>query len=169
MLVKANPEVTLTLPSNREIAITSLLDHPPALVYEAWTNPEHVRHWWGCEGSEISVCEMDVRPGGAWRVVMRMADGSEHPFKGVYREVVKNERLVYTQCYEMPAFGSPEWLTTIMFEDAAGKTKFTHHILHASAQARDGHLQAGMEAGSIQTVHRLAERVGLMMEAHVRN
>jgi uncharacterized protein YndB with AHSA1/START domain len=165
MLVKANPEVAVSLPSDREIQFSTTIDHPRHLVFEAWTNPEHVCHWWGCEGSTLTVCEIDPRPGGAWRIVMRMADGSEHPFKGVYREVVPDERLVYSECYEMPAFGSPEWLTTITFEDLGGRTKLTHPILHRTAQARDGHLQAGMEAGSIKTLQRLAERVAQLAES----
>jgi uncharacterized protein YndB with AHSA1/START domain len=93
---------------------------------------------------------------------MRMPDGSEHPFHGVYREIVPNERLVYTECYEMPSIGSPEWLTTVLFEDVDGLTKLTHSILHNSMEVRDGHLQAGMEAGTIQTLNRLDDHVASM-------
>jgi len=117
----------------------------------------------------LTLCEIDLRPGGAWRLLMRMSDGSEHPFKGVYREVVPNERLIYTECYDMPSIGSPEWLTTITFEEIDGKTKLTHSILHRSVEARDGHLQAGMEAGTVQTLNRLAEHVALMAEVGVKN
>lgn len=169
MLVKSNAEVTVTLPSDLEIAFTRLFEHPRHLLFEAWTKPEHVRHWWGCEGSVLTVCEIDLRVGGAWRFVMRMAGGSEHPFKGVYRKIIPNERLVYTECYDMPQIGSPEWLTKISFEEFGDKTKLTHSILHRSREARDGHLQAGMEAGTVQTLHRLNEHVTRMAGAGIQN
>jgi len=161
---KGNHEVTVTLPSDREIAFTRTFERPRQLLFEAWTKPEHLRRWWGCEGSTVTRCEIDLRPGGAWRLLMLMPDGSEHPFKGVYREVVPNERLVYTECYDMPTIGSPEWLTTITLDEIDGKTKLTHSILHRSVEARDGHLQVGMEAGTVQTLNRLAEHVTSMAE-----
>ena len=167
MLAKANTEVAVTLPSDREIRFTRWFEHPRHQLFEAWTWPEHVRQWWGCEGSTLTACEMDLRPGGTWRLVMRMSDGSEHPFKGAYCEIVPNERLVYTECYDMPGIGSPEWLTTITFEEIDGKTKLTHSILHRSVEARDGHLKAGMEAGTVQTLNRLAEHVALTAEVIV--
>src|SRR5207245_1921796 len=122
-----------------------------------------------CEGSTLTLCEIDLRQGGAWRLVMRMSDGSEHPFKGNYCEIVPNERLVYTECYDMPTFGSPEWLTTITFDEIDGETKLTHSILHRSVEARDGHLQAGMEVGTVQTLNRLAEHVALKAEVGSTN
>jgi uncharacterized protein YndB with AHSA1/START domain len=99
---------------------------------------------------------------------MRMADGGDHPFHGVYREIVPGERLVYTECYEAPQFGSPEWLTTVTFEESEGGTLLTHTILHRSREVRDGHLHCGMEAGTIQTLRRLDELVARMAQADVR-
>jgi len=169
MSKKGNHEVTVTLPSDREIVFTRMFDRPRHLLFDAWTKPEHLRKWWGCEGSSLTVCEIDLRPGGAWRLVMRMADGSDHPFHGTYREVVPNERLVYTECYDMPSIGSPQWLTTIHFEEFDGRTKFTHSILHKSLEVRDAHLQAGMEAGTVQTLNRLDRHVASITEASVSN
>ena len=165
MLVKGNAEVTVTLPSDREIAFTRIFGRRPDLLFKAWTQPEHLRHWWGCDGSSLTVCDVDLRVGGEWHIVMRMPDGSDHPFRGVYREIVPNERLVYTECYDVPQIGSPEWLTTVTFDDLHGSTRLTHTILHRSREARDGHLQAGMEAGSIQTLRRLDEHTTQMSEA----
>ena len=96
-----------------------------------------------------------------------MPDGSEHPFHGVYQEIVPNERLVYTECYENSAIGSPEWLTTVTFEEAGGDTKLTHTILHRTAEVRDGHLKAGMEPGAAQTMNRLERHTASMAEAGV--
>lgn len=167
MSEKGNHEVIVTLPSDQEIVFTRVFDRPRDLLFEAWTKPEHLRQWWGCEGSKLTLCEIDLRPGGQWRLVMRMADGSYHPFHGTYREVVPNERLVYTECYDMPEVGSPEWLTTILFEELEGKTKLTHSILHRSVEVRDAHLRVGMEAGTVQTLNRLEQHVALMTEAGV--
>ena len=88
MLVKGNAEVTVTLPSDREIAFTRIFGRRPDLLFKAWTQPEHLRHWWGCDGSSLTVCDVDLRVGGEWHIVMHMPDGSDHPFRGVYREIV---------------------------------------------------------------------------------
>jgi uncharacterized protein YndB with AHSA1/START domain len=151
----SSAEVTVTLPSDREIVFTRHFDRPRPLLFAAWTKPEHLRRWWGCDGSTVVSCDIDLRVGGAWRIVGRMQDGSEHPLSGVYREIVPNSRLVYTEMYENPAVGNPQWLTTITFEEADGGTLLTHTLLHASREVRDGHLQAGMEQGAIQTLNRL--------------
>jgi uncharacterized protein YndB with AHSA1/START domain len=134
-------------------------------LFEAWTKAEHLRHWWGCEGSTVTLCEIDLRVGGAWQMVMRMADGSDHPFRGVYREILRNERGVYTECYDVRQFGGPEWLTTVTFEEVGRGVRVTHSILHRSREARDGHLQAGMEAGSVQTLRCLDEHAARMAHA----
>lgn len=164
---KINHDVAVTLPSDREIVITRIFHRPRHLLFEAWTKPEHLRQWWGCDGSTLTTCEIDLRPGGSWRLVMRMADGSDHPFHGTYREVVPNERLVYTECYDMPQVGSPEWLTTVLFEEFEGNTKFTHSIHHRSVEVRDAHLQAGMEAGTVENLNRLEQYLASMIEATV--
>ena len=80
-----------------------------------------------------------------------MPDGSDHPFRGLWREVLRNKRLVYSECYDEPQFGSPEWLTTVTFEEVERGSRVTHTILHRSREAHDGHLQAGMEAGDTTT------------------
>jgi uncharacterized protein YndB with AHSA1/START domain len=165
MLVKSGVDVAVTLPSDREVAFTCTFERPRHLLFEAWTKAEHLRHWWGCEGSTVTLCEIDLRVGGAWQMVMRMADGSDHPFRGVYREILRNERVVYTECYDVRQFGSPEWLTTVTFEEVGRGVRVTHSILHRSREARDGHLQAGMEAGSVQTLRRLDEHAARMAHA----
>jgi uncharacterized protein YndB with AHSA1/START domain len=162
MLAKGNSEVSVTLPSETEICFTRFFARSPQLLFDAWTQPEHVRHWWGCEGSSISDCAMNLRVGGAWHIVMRMLDGSDHPFRGVYREIVPGEKLVYTECYDVPRFGNPKWVTIVTFEAVEGGTVLTHTIRHNSREARDGHLQAGMQAGAIHTLQRLDEHTLFM-------
>jgi uncharacterized protein YndB with AHSA1/START domain len=169
MLVKGNPEVTVTLPSETEIRFTCFFHRPRQVLFEAWTRPEHIRHWWGCPGSSISVCEVDLRVGGSWKIIMRMSDGSDHPFHGVYREIALGERIVYSERYDAPQVGSPEWLSTVTFEEIEGGTRLTHTIRHRSRQARDGHLQAGMETGAIQSLHHLDEHAGQMLKGNVQS
>lgn len=154
--------MALTLPSDREVVLTRVFEAPRKLVFEAWTRPEHVARWWGRRGSTLAVCEIDLRPGCAWRYVMRESDGKEYCFKGVYREIVPPERLVYTECFDEPSLGSPEWLTTVIFEEHGGTTKMTSTCLYASVEARDGHLQSGMETGAAETLDRLAELLQTM-------
>ena len=91
---------TFTTPSDREIVMTRVFDAPRRLVLEAWTSPEHLPHWMtGPPGWTMPVCEIDLRPGGAWRFVWRKADGTEMEMRGVYREVVPPERLVSTESW----------------------------------------------------------------------
>lgn len=163
--MRSNPEVVLTLPSDLEIVFTCVLRHSPDLIYEAWTEPAHIRHWQGCEEAEITSCAVDLRPGGAWNYVMVMADGSEHPFKGVYREIVPNRRLVYTSCYDVAAIGRPEYLVTVTFEPFHNGTRLTHAILHKTPEMRDGHLKSGMEKGMAASFARLDEQAARLQES----
>lgn len=155
-------DVSVSLPSDREIAFTCLFERSAQLLFEAWTRPEHLRRWWGCEGSSIIHCTIDLRIGGSWSLTMQMADGSDHPFHGIYREILSPHRLVYTECYDMPQFGSPEWLTTVTFDEIETKTLVTHTIQHKSREVRDGHLQAGMQEGMIQALMHLNELTAAM-------
>src|SRR6266852_4602923 len=79
---------------DREIVITRLLDAPRELAFQAWTEPQHVAHWWGPNGFTNTIHEMDVRPGGVWRFIMHGPDGTDYKNEIVYVEVVKPERLV---------------------------------------------------------------------------
>jgi uncharacterized protein YndB with AHSA1/START domain len=148
---------TLTLPSDREIVMTRDFDAPRSLVFEAMSKPEHVRRWWGPRGTTLTVCEMDFRPGGAWRFVLRGPDGQEHPFKGVYREIVPPERVVGTFIYDVEGIRDHVAIETLTLEEHDGKTRYKVTVLHKTREARDGHLQSGMEGGAIETLDRLAE------------
>jgi len=159
---KNSGAMTLTLPSDLEIVLTRVFDAPRRLVFEAHTKPEHVRRWWGPRGSTLAVCEMDFRPGGAWRFVLRAPDGQDYPFKGVYREILPPERLVYTFVYDVEGIREHEALETLSFEEHDGKTTLTSRVLHKTVAARDGHLQSGMESGAAETWDRLAEHIGAM-------
>jgi uncharacterized protein YndB with AHSA1/START domain len=157
--------------ADREFVITHVFDAPRALVFKAWTDPKHMAQWWGPHGFTNPICEMDVRPGGAYRIVMRGPDGVDHPAKGVYREVVEPERLVMTinhselsdEWHDLvnpnrdKAAGKPavEGLTTVTFEEQGGKTKLTIRMLFESAAVRDALLRIGMTQGWSQSLERL--------------
>ena len=146
----------LSLPSDREIVGSRIMDAPPELVFKAYTDPELIPRWWGPRRYATTVDKMDLRPGGVWRFVHRAADGGEYAFNGVYREIVPPKRLVHTFNYE----GAPghEAIETVTFEEAeGGKTRMTDHMLFESREERDGMLNSGMEEGAAETVDRLAE------------
>src|ERR687898_1713444 len=98
----ANSETfKVTTPSDREIQMTRVFDAPRHLVFEAMSKPEHIKRWWGClgEGYSVPVCEVDLRPGGAWRFVNRHPKG-EAAFRGEYREIAPPSRLVFTEIFD---------------------------------------------------------------------
>jgi uncharacterized protein YndB with AHSA1/START domain len=97
---------------------------------------------------------------------MRMTDGSDHPFHGTYREILHARRLVYRECYDMPQFGSPEWLTTVTFDETQAATCVTYTIQHKSREVRDSHLQAGMQEGMVQALTHLDEHTAAMEQMH---
>lgn len=151
----ARRQATISLPSERETVITRVFDAPRDLVFEAMTNPEHVKRWYGLRRNILTVCEIDLRPGGAWRFVQTSPDGQETAFSGIYREVDPPNRLVSTEEYEaMPGTG---YLVTVTFEEQNGTTTVTSHLLYKSQEHRDGHLQSGMEWGLNETYQRLDE------------
>jgi uncharacterized protein YndB with AHSA1/START domain len=152
--------LTVTLLSDREIALTREIDAPRDLVFEAYSKPEHLRHWWGRIGSTLPVCEMDFRPGGAWHFVERDATGNEFGFRGEYREIVRPERIVQTFEFEgMPGHIS---LDTLVFADLGGRTRLVGTSLFDSIEDRDGMLQSGMEEGAGELFTRLEEYVQSM-------
>ncbi|HJU75123.1 MAG TPA: SRPBCC family protein [Gemmatimonadaceae bacterium] len=155
MPARKNDPAKVTLPSDREILITRTFDAPRRFIFEALSKCEHVKHWWGPRGFVITDCQLDFRPGGKWRYVVRKPDGAEEAFRGEIREIVPNERVVQTFEYEpMPGFVSVETLTLV---EQNGKTIYTVRSLFNSVEERDGMLQSGMEGGMNETLDRLEE------------
>jgi uncharacterized protein YndB with AHSA1/START domain len=154
--------MTLTTPSDLEIVMTRDFDAPRELVFEAWTKPEHLTRWWGPRGHTMPVCEVDLRPGGSYRFVNRAPDGTDHPFKGVYREIVPPERLVCTQIYDVEGWSNRECLVTLIFAERDGRTTMTNTVLFDSVEDRDAMLESGMEGGAAESLDRLAELLGSM-------
>lgn len=141
----------VTLPTDEQILITREFDAPKHLVYEAWTTPELVKRWWNAKRGEVTIAEIDLRIGGAWRYVMIADGGFEVGFHGEYREIVPNERIVSTETYEgLPAEVPEEQgttLNTVTFTEIDGRTTVTLLVQAPSRESRDAILDSGMEAG----------------------
>jgi uncharacterized protein YndB with AHSA1/START domain len=160
----ASATLKVFTPSDREIVMTRAFDAPRDLVFEAWTKPEHVRHWWGRRGSTMVHCEADVRPGGSWRYVTREENGVEVPFIGVYQEVTPPERLVHTEIYDVEPFNSGDpAVVTVTFGEEAGRTTVTVTSLYPTKEVRDIVLGSGMEVGATESYDRLAERLATLV------
>ena len=115
----------MTQGSSTEIVIERVFDAPRALVWKAWTDPEHVARWWGPHGMTTRVDELDLRPGGSWRYVMVAPDGSEYPQEGVFREIVPPETIVTSAEFAVGADAPHQVVLTYRFDDLGDKTKLT--------------------------------------------
>lgn len=144
---------TYATPSDREVVVTRVVDAPRRLVFDAMSNPKHVPQWLtGPEGWTMPVCEIDLRPGGAWRYVYRQPNGADMTLQGSYREVAPPERIVSTESW------GPEWpetINTLVLTEAAGQTTITMTIRYPSQEARDAALRSGMKDGMDQGFARL--------------
>ncbi|GAB3142819.1 SRPBCC domain-containing protein [Amycolatopsis stemonae] len=120
-----------------DLEITRVFDAPRELVFSAWTEPDHLAHWFGPRGFTCPAVTVDPRPGGRWRACIRSPEGDEHWMYGVYREISTPRRLVFTFAWEAE---DGETLVAIDFADLGGKTEmtFTQTGFPAAAE-RDGH------------------------------
>src|SRR5262245_6009318 len=121
---------TVTTPPEVPVVIVErIFDAPRALIFKLFTDPYHLVHFFGPHGVTSPICEMDVRPGGVWRHVMRFPDGSEYAITSIYLEVVQPERLVYRNVPDdecgFDGRPTPELVTSIFFEDLNGRTRLT--------------------------------------------
>jgi uncharacterized protein YndB with AHSA1/START domain len=148
----------VSTPADREIVLTRLFDAPRRLVFDAMTRPEHVKRWWGMldDRYSLTVCDIDLRPGGAWRWVGRGPQG-EFAFHGVYREIAAPDRLVFTEIYD--PFPDVESVVTQILTEEGGKTRLTVTALYPSLEVRDSVLKTGMARGDGISYDRLEDLV----------
>ena len=135
--------------ADRELVLTRLINAPRAKVYRAWTDPELLKQWFAPKPYTTPIVEIDVRPGGSAYFVMRGPDGKDLPNRGVYLEVVPNEKLVSTDAY-VAAWEPSEkpFMTLILtFEDEGGKTRYTARVRHWSVADREAHEKMGFHEG----------------------
>ena len=136
-------------PSNRELVLTRIIDAPREKVYRAWTDPELLKQWFAPAPITTPVAELDVRPGGSNRIVMRDPQDNEFPNRGVYLEVVENEWLVFTDAYTKAWEPSKKPFMTVIvtFEDEGGRTRYTARARHWTAADRVTHEKMGFHDG----------------------
>jgi uncharacterized protein YndB with AHSA1/START domain len=128
------------------IRLTRVFDASRAQIFEAWTKPEQVTCWWDAAGDPLAACEIDLRPGGAFKFVTK--SHPEMPFAGTYREIAPPDRLVFE------ALGATG---RVVLRDVAGKTHMTVEIECRSAEQLDQYLKMGVDVGTSQTLDNLVE------------
>jgi uncharacterized protein YndB with AHSA1/START domain len=147
---------TVTTPSDREIVITRDFAAPRTLVFEAWTRPEHVAQWWDPNGAPLAICEIDLRPHGAFRFVHQGAEGTAHPFTGTYREIAAPGRLVFSTRVAPGA----ETVGTLVFTEHEGRTRLTMTMECPSKEHRDALLKMRVDVGTTHTLDNLDQYLG---------
>ena len=135
-----------------ELVLTRVFDAPRRLVFEAWTKAEHVSRWFAPKPLTMSRCEVDFRPGGIFRFVMRAAAGTQYPFEGVFREIVVPERIVFTGAVRE----GNATVTTITFAEHDGKTTLTMHQTFTF----ESDATRGAKQGWTMTLDQLGEHLG---------
>jgi uncharacterized protein YndB with AHSA1/START domain len=166
MPVTSSGRAKVTLPTDEQILIERDFDAPKHLVYEALTTPELIKRWWHAKRGEVTLAEIDLRVGGKWRYVMVADEGGGVGFHGEYRELVPNERIVWTEIYEgLPEGVSEEeggTLNTATLTETDGRTRLTILIQASNKIARDAIIDSGMEAG-LQDAFDLLEEVAVSL------
>lgn len=139
MIAAAKP---MSETAQHELVITRTFDAPRALVFRAWSTPEHMVRWMGPPSHPAKSCTMDFRVGGAYRACLRSVDGKEHCMRGIYREIAEPERLVFTFSWEEEGERGRENVITVTFGDLGDKTKMTfRHAFFETVENRDDHNQ----------------------------
>jgi uncharacterized protein YndB with AHSA1/START domain len=155
------PESSMTQDGEREFVTTRVVDAPRELVFNSWTEREHLLQWWGLKTWKSTYCTVDLRPGGTWHYCFRSAEGQESWGKATYHEITPPERLVYTDAFS-DADGSvfpPQMLHTVAFAEQDGKTLVTLTIRFETEADRDKILGMGLAEGLAETLDCLEEHL----------
>ena len=156
------PDQAIALTPDREIVIKRTLDAPRELVFAMWTDPRHLPHWYGPDGFTITIHEMDVRPGGVWRLTMHGPDGRDYYNNLVFDEIVPPERLV---CRHVPGEGTEPvgHRTIVTFAARGNQTDLTLRLVFDTNEARDFAVRTyhAVEGGK-QTTGRLADYIATL-------
>jgi uncharacterized protein YndB with AHSA1/START domain len=141
--------MTARFPADRELVLTRLIDAPREKLYRAWTDPALLKQWFAPLPYTTPVAELDVRTGGSNFIVMRGPDGQDMPNRGVYLEVVPNERIVVTDAFTTAWEPSEKPFMTLIltFEEEGGKTRYTATVRHWTVEDREAHEKMGFHQG----------------------
>jgi uncharacterized protein YndB with AHSA1/START domain len=142
-----------------DLVLERVVDVPPALVWEAWTKPEHLRHWFTPKPWTVAYCEVDLRPGGTFRTVMRGPDGEEHDIAGCYLEIVPQQRLIWTDAL-LPGYrpsANPFFTAIVELEPSGKGTRYTATAIHRDEDGRKKHEEMGFHQGWGTVLDQLVE------------
>ena len=154
----------VTFDPKLDLAIERVIDVPRELVWKAWTMPEHLRQWFTPKPWTVAECEVDLRPGGTFRTLMRSPEGEESLINGCYLEIVPNERLVWTDAL-LPGYrpSTNPWLTGALILEPHGKgTRYTAMAIHRDQETRDSHEKMGFYDGWGTVTDQMVELVKRM-------
>ena len=138
--------------TDRELQISRLFDAPVELMWEVWTNPEHIKNWWGPNGFTNTIFTMDTKPGGVWDFIMHGPDGTDYKNKSIFREIIPLKKIVYEH------ISGPKFIATVEFEAQGNKTFLTWSLLF---ETRESFIQTvktfKADEGLKQNVEKLGE------------
>lgn len=142
-----------------ELVLNRVFDAPPALVWKAWTEPKHLKHWFVPKPWSLAECDVDLKVGGVFRSVMLSPEGEKFPNVGVFLEIVPHKKLVFTDAYVDAWTPSPKpFMTAIVtFESQGGRTKYTAKAMHWTAEDLAAHEKMGFHEGWGKAADQLAE------------
>ncbi len=143
----------VSLPSDREIAITRSFNAPRTVVFDAWTNPDQVAQWWDPSRQPLARCEIDLRPSGAFRFEHQRASGPGHVFAGTYREITPPSGLSFA----VPSPSGGETIGRIQLVEHDGRTTLEMTMTCPSKADRDALLRMQVDAGTVKTLENLAD------------
>ena len=160
MTVATSGTARVSLPAEDQILIERDFAVPAPLVWRAITEPDLVRRWWHARRGDITVCEIDLRVGGKWRYAMRPFNGNEFAFYGEFLEIMPNEKIVQTEIFE--PFPDSAATNTMALTELDGVTRLRTLVQHSTPQARDMHINSGMEPG-MQDAFDLLEQAAISL------
>jgi uncharacterized protein YndB with AHSA1/START domain len=152
----------------RELLIERTFDAPRSLVFKVWTQPQHIMQWWGPKDFTVPLCQMDFRTGGAYRACIVSPEGKQYVMRGVYREILEPERIVFTFAWEETGERGMQTVITVDLADVDGGTRLRfHQAPFQSASECEGHLLGWSQAfdrleadfGRLGNESRLMERL----------
>ncbi|MCH5584187.1 SRPBCC domain-containing protein [Shimazuella sp. AN120528] len=152
------------------LTLERVFDAPRELVFEAYSEAEHLKQWWGPRGWTLTVCNIDFRPGGIWHYCMKCEDKNQGDFygmeswgKAVYEDIIAAEKIVYTDYFSdaegNEAEGMPSSNITLLFIEQDGKTKLVTKAKYETPEALQSVIDMGMEQGISETMDRLEEHL----------
>jgi uncharacterized protein YndB with AHSA1/START domain len=153
----------VTLPTDTQILITRAFEAPPHMVFRVWSTPDLVQKWWAGERGIVTTVDMDFRVGGSWRYVLVTNTGDEVAFRGEYREIVPDQRVVWTEYMEGPGPDGEPVVNTLTLTEHQGRTLLELLSECPDKEVRDAIINYGMEAGmqeQMDIIARLAATLG---------